>query len=336
VLVRAILSETAGPAESLRLVEVPDPVPAKGQVIVAVRACGVNYLDTLIIQDKYQVRPPRPFIPGSEFAGVVETLGEGVAGLSVGDRVGGSVSHGAMAEKVAVAADQCFVLPRAMPFAEAAAFLLNYVTSYHALHERAGIKAGEILLVLGAGSGVGLAAVELGKAAGARVIAAASSEDKLALAMAAGAADGIVYPRGPLEADAAKALGARFKQASGGEGVDIVYDGVGGTYTEPALRATAWGGRLLVIGFPAGIPSIPLNLPLLKSVSIVGVYTGAWMNREPLAYRAAVRRLFELYESGAIKPRISLRLPLEKAGEAIAALAARRVLGKAVVIVGAD
>jgi NADPH2:quinone reductase len=240
-----------------------------------------------------------------------------------------------MAEKLAIAADRCIPMPDGMPFDEAAAFIFTYGTSYHALKDRAQLQRGETLLVLGAAGGVGLAAVELGKAMGARVIAAASSEDKLALAKAHGAETGLVYASGAIDKDGAKALADQFKAACGPGGADVIYDPVGGDYSEAALRAIAWEGRFLVVGFPAGIPKIPLNLPLLKSCQIVGVFWGAFTQRDPAANAANIRELMDLYARGAIRPTISDRVPLARAGEAIAALAGRKAKGKIVVTIEA-
>ncbi|NBJ09592.1 NADPH:quinone oxidoreductase family protein [Microvirga arsenatis] len=327
----ALLSRQPGGPETLVLDTVAEPRPKAGEVLLAVRACGVNYPDALIIEDRYQFKPERPFSPGGEVSGVVEAVGEGVSFLKVGDRVIGSCGWGGMAEKLAIAADRCIPMPDAMPFDEAAAFVMTYGTSYHALKDRAQLKPGETLLVLGAAGGVGLAAVELGKAMGAKVIAAASSEEKAALARKHGADESLVYPPGPFDKDGAKALAEGFKAACGPDGADVIYDPVGGDYSEAALRAIAWEGRLLVVGFPAGIPKLPLNLPLLKSCQIVGVFWGAFARRDPKANAANLRELLDLYDRGTIRPVISERVPLARAGEAIAALSARRALGKIVV-----
>src|SRR5258708_21445883 len=271
---KALLSRQPGGPETLTLEDVPDPNPGRGEVRIGVRAVGVNFPDLLIIQDLYQIKPPRPFSPGGELAGVVEALGEGVIDLEIGDRVLVSPVRSAMAEKAIGEANNCWKIPDVMPFDEAAALLLTYGTSQHALKDRAQLRAGETLLVLGAGGGVGLAAVELGKAMGARVIAAASSEEKLALAREHGADEGVQYPKGPLDKNAARALTDSFKAACGPHGAHVIYDAVGGDYSEAALRAIAWAGRHLVIGFTAGIPKLPLNLPLLKGCEIVGVSLG--------------------------------------------------------------
>jgi NADPH2:quinone reductase len=328
---KALLSKSPGGPETLVLEERPAPNPGPGEVVLQVKACGVNFPDVLIIRDLYQFKPPRPFAPGSEVAGIVTALGAGVTQLAVGDRVFASTGAGGMSEELAVAAGRCIPMPEAMPFDEAASFIMTYGTSHHALKDRAAIKPGETLLILGAAGGVGLAAIELGKAAGARVIAAVSSATKLDFAKAHGADDGVVYPRGPFDKEGSKALAELFKQACGPNGANVVYDAVGGDYAEAALRAIAWEGRFLVVGFPAGIPRIPLNLPLLKSCQIVGVFWGAFAQRDPAANRANTAELLALYAEGAIKPQISERFPLARGGEAITRLADRAALGKLVV-----
>jgi NADPH2:quinone reductase len=326
-----MLSRRVGGPETLRLEELPDPSPGAGEVLLAVKACGVNYPDVLIIEDKYQFKPPRPFAPGGEVAGVVEAVGEGVTRLKPGDRVIGSTISGGMAEKLALPADMCIAMPASMPFDEASALVLTYGTSIYALKDRAHLKAGETLLVLGAAGGVGISAVELGKAYGARVIAAVSSQDKLAFARKHGADDGVVYAQGPFDKAGAKALADLFKQACGEKGADVIYDPVGGDYSEAALRSIAWEGRFLVVGFPAGIPRLPLNLTLLKSCQVVGVFWGAFTRRDPVANAANIAELMRLYSDGRIKPVVSERYPLARAGEAIARLAARQAMGKIVV-----
>jgi NADPH2:quinone reductase len=328
---KAVLSRAPGGPETLVLEEVADPRPGKGEALVAVAACGVNYPDSLIIEDKYQMKPARPFSPGGEVAGVVEAVGDGVSHLRVGQRVLGSSGFGGMAEKIAINAQHCMPIPDAMPFDEAAALLMTYGTSYHALKDRARLKPGETVLVLGAAGGVGSAAVELGKAMGARVIAAASTAEKVEAAKKWGADEGLVYPGGPFDGEGRKKLAELFKSACGEKGADVIYDPIGGDYAEAALRAIGWEGRFLVIGFPAGIPKIPMNLPLLKVCEIVGVFWGAFARRDPAANARNTAELFALYEKAAIKPRISERFPLERAGEAIAWLSGRRAIGKVVV-----
>ena len=328
---RAVLSKAVGGPETLVVEEVADPVAGPGQAVIRVRACGVNYPDSLIIVDKYQFKPPRPFSPGGEVAGEVESVGEGVTHVKPGDRVIGSCGHGGMAERVAVDARRCIPMPDAMPFDEASAFILTYGTSWHALKDRASLKAGETVLILGAAGGVGVAAIELAKAVGARVVAAVSSEEKAAFCREHGADDTVVYPTGPFDKDGRKALAELFKGACGKDGAHVVYDAVGGDYAEAALRAIAWEGRFLVVGFPAGIPAIPLNLALLKGCQIVGVFWGAWAARDPAAFAASVKELMDMYVAGKVKPVVSGSFPLERAGEAIRELADRRAQGKLVV-----
>lgn len=330
---KAILSNAPGGPDTLVLADIADPTPGPGEVVIDVKAVGVNYPDVLIIQDQYQFKPERPFAPGGETAGVVSAVGEGVTGLKVGDRVIGSCGWGGMAEKLALAAQHCIPIPDAMPFDEAAAFIMTYGTSHYGLKDRAALKAGETLLVLGAAGGVGLAAVELGKAMGAKVIAACSTQEKVDVAVAHGADAGVVYPTGALDKGQMKALSDAFKAACGPNGADVIYDAVGGDYAEPALRAIAWEGRFLVIGFPAGIPKIPLNLTLLKSCQIVGVFWGAFTAREPKKNAANIAELLSLYAAGKIRPHVSARYPLHEAGAAIQALADRKATGKVVVTI---
>ncbi len=331
---KAVVSRAAGGPETLELADMPDPVPRKGEALIRVSACGVNFPDTLIIEDRYQFKPARPFSPGGEVAGVIEAVGEGVSGLEPGQRVLASTGWGGMAEKVACEVRRIMPIPDAMPFDEAAAFLMTYGTSYYALKDRAALKPGDTLLVLGAAGGVGSAAVELGKAMGARVIAAASSQEKVDAAKSWGADEGLVYPSGPFDADGRKKLAEAFKSACGEKGADVIYDAVGGDYTEASLRAIAWEGRFLVIGFPQGIAKLPLNLTLLKSCQVVGVFWGAFAARDPRANAANTRELFALYEKGAIRPRVSKEFPLAESGAAIAWVAGRKALGKVVVKVG--
>jgi NADPH2:quinone reductase len=328
---KALLSTSPGPPESLVLQDIPDPVAGEGEVVIAVKAAGVNFPDALIIEDKYQFKPERPFAPGGEIAGVVESVGAGVANIKIGDRVIGSMGWGGFAEKIAAPASRVLPMPDAMPFDEASAFILTYGTSYYALKDRGLLKSGETVLILGAAGGVGVAAIELGKAMGARVIGAVSSEEKAAFAREYGADGTVIYPPDAFAKEQARALSDAFKQATSG-GADIVYDAVGGAYCEPALRAMNWGGRYLVVGFPAGIPTPPLNLTLLKSTSIVGVFWGASVAREPELHARNVRELFALYAAGKIKPRISQRCALKDGGHAIRALMDRKATGKLVVV----
>jgi NADPH:quinone reductase-like Zn-dependent oxidoreductase len=328
---KALLSQAPGGPETLNVAELPGPVPGKGQVLVAVKACAINYPDVLIIEDKYQFKPPRPFAPGGEIAGTVEALGEGVTQFAIGDRVLGVIGHGGLAEKVAVDAVRLYPLPEGRSFAEGAALLLTYATTIHALLDRGRLQAGQTLLVLGAAGGVGLAAIELGKAFGARVVAAVSSEEKAEAARAAGADETLVYSRAPFDKEQSKALSEAFKAAVGPKGADVIYDPVGGDYAEPALRAIGWEGRYLVVGFPAGIPKLPLNLTLLKSCDVCGVFWGAFAARDPQANQAHVEHLFRLWAEGKIAPRVTETFALEDGGKAIAKMAARQAIGKLVV-----
>ena len=329
---KAILSKAPGGPETLTLENLNAAEPGNGEVRIRVRACGVNYPDTLMIEDKYQFRPDRPFSPGGEVSGEIDAVGEGVTGFAPGDTVIALVGWGGMAEYVVTPASKCAPMPDGMPFDQAAAFIFTYGTTYHALKQRAALKAGETLLVLGAAGGVGLSAVELGRAMGARVVAAASSDEKVELAKAHGASVGIVYERGPFDKDGTKALSAQFKEATAPDGANVIYDAVGGDYAQAALRAIAWQGRFLVVGFPAGIPSIPLNLVLLKGCQIVGVFWGSFTDREAETNRDNNRELMALYASGKIRPHVSKRYPLAEAGQGISDLAERRALGKIVVM----
>ena len=324
---KAVLCKELGPPEKLVLEEVPSPQPGKGQVVIGVKAAGVNFPDTLIIQGKYQFKPEPPFSPGGEVAGVVKALGEGVSGVKLGDRVIASSTYGGFAEEMAIDADRLVAIPEAMDYVPASAFILTYGTSYHALKDRAQLKPGETLLVLGASGGVGLAAVQLGKAMGARVIAAASSDAKLAVCRENGADELINY--------ASDDLRARVKAITAGRGVDVVYDPVGGPYSEPALRDMAWNGRFLVVGFAAGdIPKVPLNLPLLKGCAILGVFWGAFTRTEAERNRRNNDELMRLYLAGKVKPHIHATYPLERAAQALNEVLYKRVSGKVVLTVG--
>jgi NADPH:quinone reductase len=303
--------------------DVPSPKAKAGEVVVSVKACGVNFPDTLIIQGKYQFKPELPFSPGGEVAGVVKEVGEGVTRVKVGDRVIAFNTWGGFAEEMVVEADRTIPMPSAMDFVTASAFVLTYGTSYHALKDRANIKAGETLLVLGASGGVGLAAVQIGKAMGARVIAAASSEEKLKICRDNGADETINY--------GTEDLRGRIKALTGGKGVDVVYDPVGGPYSEPALRDMAWNGRFLVVGFAAGeIPKVALNLTLLKGCSIVGVFWGSFTRNEPEHNRENNWELMAMFAAGQVKPHIHAVYPLEKAAEALNEMINKRVAGKVV------
>ena len=330
---KAALCTHYGPPEELELREVPAPAPGKGQVLVSVKSCGVNFPDALLIQDKYQFKPPLPFAPGGEIAGVVQAVGEGVTAPKPGDRVIASIGTGGFAEEALADATRCIPMPQNLDFDVASCFFIAYGTSWHALKDRAQLKPGESLVVLGAAGGVGLAAVEIGRAMGARVIAGASSDEKVALAKQLGAEDGFVYPAGKLSKEQQKALSEDIKRATGGKGADVLYDPVGADYAEPALRAMNWGGRYLVIGFAAGdIPRVPLNLTLLKGSSIVGVFWGASVARDPKKGLADLAEITRLIAEGSLRPHISARLPLARAGEAIRLLMDRKAQGKVVVV----
>ena len=320
---KAVVCKQYGPPESLTFEELPSPTAAAGEVVVSVKAASVNFPDFLIIQNKYQFKPPLPFSPGSELAGVVKEVGSGVSGWRSGDRVIAFTTYGAFAEEVKTEANRLLPLPEGMDFVTGAAFLLTYGTSEHALADRGELKKGETLLVLGAAGGVGLAAIEIAKALGARVIACASSEEKLAVCREHGADATINY--------AAEDLRERVKALTEDRGVNVVYDPVGGPYSEPAFRSLAWRGRLLVVGFAAGeIPKLPLNLALLKGASIVGVFWGDFARREPQRFRASVEQLGRWYREGKLRPHVSQTLPLAQAAEAINLLASRQAKGKIV------
>lgn len=321
---KALLCKAWGPPEALRVEDVPDPQPGKGQVVINVKAASVNFPDTLIIRNLYQFKPDLPFAAGGECAGVVRAVGEGVTRVKPGDRVTALTLYGSFAEQVACDAGAVATMPANLDFVTAAAFVMTYGTSYHALADRGALKAGETLLVLGASGGVGLAAIEIGRQLGARVIAAASAEEKLAVCAEHGADVLINYNKEDLR--------ARLKELTGGRGVDVVYDPVGGDLAEAALRSCAWRGRFLVVGFAAGaIPRIPLNIALLKGCAIVGVFWGEYANREPERYQTDLQQLFDWLMAGKLRPRIAARYPLERGGEAIRSLMDRKVSGKVVI-----
>ena len=321
---KALLCTAFGPLEHLSIREVASPRPGSNQVLIDVKAASLNFPDVLMAQGLYQVRPPLPFSPGTEIAGEVVEAGTEVRGFRAGDRVSAISGWGGFAEECAVDAGWVTPMPAGMDFETGASFLFTYETSLHALRDRGRLEAGETLLVLGAAGGVGLAAVEIGRVMGARVLAAASSEEKLALCRERGADETIDYSSGDLR--------DRVKTLTGGVGVDVVYDPVGGPYTESALRATAWGGRLLVIGFAAGaIPKIPINLALLKERSIVGVYWGDSVKRDPEGHLRNARQLMEWFADGKVKPSISERVPLGEAAAAMRRLFRRQVKGKVVI-----
>ena len=321
---KAIVCKTWGLPETLTVEELPDVVPGPGQVAIDVHSAGVNFPDVLIIQNKYQFTPQLPFTPGSELAGVVRAVGEGVTRFKAGDKVLAFVSLGAFAQQVAAPEQAVVPMPPGLDFDTAAAFTLTYGTSHHAVVDRAQLKAGETMLVLGAAGGVGLAAIEIGKALGARVIAAASTDEKLAVCKEHGADDVINY--------STQDLREAIKAATGGKGPDVIYDPVGGIYAEPAFRSIAWRGRYLVIGFANGeIPKLPLNLPLLKGASLVGVFWGEFAKREPKANLAGMVQLMGWMAEGKIRPHISGRYALADAHRALNDMAARKVTGKVVI-----
>ena len=323
---KAIVCREHGLPDTLVYEDIPSPVAGPDEVVISVKAASLNFPDYLIIQNKYQFKPPLPFSPGSELAGVVKEIGPGVTNVRPGDRVMAVTTYGAFAEETKTEARRVVPIPASMDFVTASAFLLTYCTSDHALVDRGALQKGETLLVLGAAGGVGLAAIEIGKILGARVIACASTDDKLDVCRAHGADEGINYERDDLR--------ERIKELTGGRGPDVVYDAVGGRFTEPALRSLAWRGRLLVVGFAAGeIPKIPLNLTLLKGCSIVVVFFGDFARREVRQFAARVEQLGKWYEEGRLKPHVSDTMPLERAAEALNLLAARRVAGKLVLTV---
>jgi NADPH2:quinone reductase len=311
--------------DSLVVDDAPDPKPGAGQVLVSVRACGVNFPDLLVVQGKYQFKPPPPFSPGGEVSGVVEAVGPGVEGLEPGTRVVAFGPYGGMAEKLLVDEMHLVRMPPRLDFVTASCLVTAYGTTLHALRDRAHLRSGETLLVLGAAGGVGLSAVQIGKRMGARVIAAASSAEKIALCKAQGADEGIDYSREDLK--------ERVKALTGGSGADVVYDPVGGPYSEAALRATAWDGRFLVIGFAAGeIPRVPLNLALLKGCSIVGVFWGMAMARDPARGRGQLEEILNWAADGSLRPHVHARYPLSRALDALRDVDQRRVQGKVVVV----
>lgn len=320
---KAVLCKHYGPPDTLVVEEVASPVPGLGQVVVAVHASAVNFPDTLIIENKYQFKPALPFSPGGEVAGTVKTIGPGVTGFSTGDRVIAVCGWGGFADEVLTDVRKLIRLPEGIDMAAAAALVLTYGTTHYALKERAKIRPGETLLVLGAAGGTGLSAIELGKVMGARVIAAASSDEKLALCRQRGADDTINY--------AQEDLRVALRRLTGDKGVDVVYDPVGGGYTEAALRGMAWQGRLLVIGFTTGeIPRPPLNLPLLKGCSIVGVFYGQFTEREPQRSDELMAELIDWVAKGVIRPLVTASYPIEEAARALNDIAARRATGKIV------
>jgi len=328
---KAWLSHAAGGPETLVLGELPTPEPRAGELLVKVDAVGVNFPDGLLIRDLYQVMPPRPLVPGSEFCGVVQATGDSVTAFARGDVVIGRCGWGAMAECIALPADKCVRISANLPRAEAAAFLFTFATAYHALHDAGRLTAGETLLVLGAAGGVGAAAIELGRALGARVLACASSQAKLDFSLAQGANGGLVYDARLEAGDGQRALATQLKALAGEVGVDVVLDPVGGAYTEPALRSLNRGGRHLVVGFTAGIPRVPLNLVLLKGRHVIGVDWRSFVQFHPDANARNVEALLGLWQAGRIEPRVTQTFSFDQAPRAIAALESREALGKLVV-----
>ncbi len=320
---KALYCRAFGPETDLTVEEIDTPVPAVGEVLVLVQAAGLNFPDLLCVRGEYQFKPPLPFVPGSEGAGVVTALGADVTGVSVDDRVCFNASSGSFAEEIAIPASAVTQIPDSMPFEQAAGLTVVYGTSYYALKQRAGLQSGETLLVLGAAGGVGLSAVELGAAMGARVIAAASSDQKLAVAAEHGAEVGINYVTEDLK--------NRIKEITEGVGANVIYDPVGGELAEAAFRGIAWEGRYLVIGFASGpIPKLPLNLPLLKGAAVVGVFWGSWTKREPEAHEQNMAELFELFTEGTIQPHVSSTYSLDQFLDAFGEVSGRRAIGKVI------
>ena len=320
---KAMLCKELGHPSKMVLEEVPSPVPGKKEVLVTIKACSVNFPDILMVQGLYQSKPPLPFSPGSDIAGVVKAVGEGVKHVKVGDDVFGLVSNGGFAEEVVVPAHSIFPKPPMMDYKIAASFMMAYGTSYYALKDRAKLKEGDTLLVLGASGGVGLAAVELGKLMGAKVIAAASTQEKLDICKQYGADELINYKEEDLK--------KRVKELTGGKGANVVYDPVGGDYTEAALRATAWEGRFLIVGFPAGIAKIPMNLPLLKGCEIVGVFWGSFATKDPSANMKNTMDLITYFGKGQLKPHIHGTYTLENSRQALIDMMDRKVMGKIII-----
>ena len=331
---KALQCEELGGPEKLVVNDVADPEIADDHIIIEVKSASVNFPDVLMIQGLYQFQPPLPFIPGGESAGVVIEIGDGVEGFNIGDKVFAATGVGGICEKILAHKNNVRPIPENMDFEIAAALSVTYGTSIYALKQRANLKAGETLLVLGASGGVGLATVQLGKAMGAKVIAAASTQEKVDICIENGADEGFVYPSGNLDRDQQKELSNKIKELTGGLGPNVIYDPVGGTYAEPCLRSIAWDGRYLVIGFAAGadqIPKMPLNLTLLKGCQIIGVFWGAWTGMFPAENQKNFEELFEMYKDGKINPAPSDKFTLETSAEAIAHLKDRKAKGKVVI-----
>ena len=323
--------ELGGP-DKLKINEVDSPSVIPGHVVIDVKSGSINFPDVLMIQGLYQFQPPLPFTPGGESAGIISEVGEDVTKFKVGDKVFAMTGTGAFAEKILAHEASCMLIPNSMDYDSAAALSMTYGTSLYALKQRANIQPGETLLVLGASGGVGIAAIEIGKAMGAKVIAAASTQDKVDMCMAHGADEGFIYPSGNLDRDQQKQLSNKIKELTGGMGANVVYDPVGDSYSEPCLRATAWEGRYLVIGFAAGeIPKIPLNITLLKGCQIVGVFWGAWVGMHPDENNKNFDELFKLHAEGKINPEVSQKYALEKSADAFSHLANRKAKGKVII-----
>ncbi len=327
---KALLSTYPGGPNCLILKEIETPHPKSGEVLIKVKAAGVNFPDTLIIRDLYQIKPQRPFAPGGEISGVIAAIGADVDNFSEGDRVVATPGFGGFATHILAPVSQITKIPDSMPFEDAACFIFTYATSHYALRDRAQLETGETLLITGAAGGVGVAAIEIGKAIGAKVIAAVSSTKKADFCKEVGADETIIYPRN-MDQDAQKTLSGEVKKIVGTSGVDVVYDAVGGDYSEPFLRAMAWNGRFLVVGFPAGIPKIPLNLTLLKSCQIVGVFWGSFTTRYPAQHQKYLAELFELYGDGRVQPRVTKSFDLKDAAKALNYISERKALGKTVI-----
>ena len=323
--------ELGGP-DKLKINEVDSPSAIPGHVVIDVKSGSINFPDVLMIQGLYQFQPPLPFTPGGESAGIISEVGEDVTKFKVGDKVFAMTGTGAFAEKILAHEASCMLIPDSMDYDSAAALSMTYGTSLYALKQRANIQPGETLLVLGASGGVGIAAIELGKAMGAKVIAAASTQDKVDMCMTHGADEGFIYPSGNLDRDQQKQLSNKIKELTGGMGANVVYDPVGDSYSEPCLRATAWEGRYLVIGFAAGeIPKIPLNITLLKGCQIVGVFWGAWVGMHPDENNKNFDELFKLHAEGKINPEVSQKYVLENSADAFSHLANRKAKGKVII-----
>jgi NADPH2:quinone reductase len=329
---RALQCTELGGPDKLEINEVESPSAIPGHVVIDVKSGSINFPDVLMIQGLYQYQPPLPFTPGGESAGIISEIGEDVTKFKVGDKVFAMTGTGAFAEKILAHEGSCTLIPDSMDYDSAAALSMTYGTSLYALKQRANIQPGETLLVLGASGGVGIAAIELGKAMGAKVIAAASTQDKIDMCMAHGADEGFIYPSGNLDREQQKELSNKIKELTGGVGANVVYDPVGDSYAEPCLRATAWEGRYLVIGFAAGeIPKIPLNITLLKGCQIVGVFWGAWVGQFPDENKKNFDELFKLHAEGKINPEVSQRYALEDSAEAFSHLANRKAKGKVII-----